>query len=210
MLLLAVLMAPDPGSCQTFTLELLTGTAWNFPSPLSIRQEGHPDLRVDASYDTKPFGPETPYYAWRASLWDANGAWEIGQVHHRLFLKDPPPPIDHFAVHFGYNYFHLGRSFRIGDHLLHLNGGVIVTSPESRIRGLELRTPGDVFDGGYYLSGLGLQASVSRNFPFARDWFLVTEASLLAGFAWWVPVAQGWADVPTLGLHGRFGVGWGI
>src|SRR3970040_349567 len=95
-----------------FSLEFMTGTAFNFPTPLTVQQAGQPDIHLTAEYDTKPFGPSTPYYAWRASLWEGAGAWEVGQVHHRLFLKNPPPEIEYFAVHYGYNLFYLGRAWQ--------------------------------------------------------------------------------------------------
>lgn len=197
-------------SSPVFSFEFMTGTALNFPTPLTVQQTGFPDIRLTAEYDTKPFGPSIPYYSWRAALWDKEGAWEIGQVHHRIFLKNPPLEIEYFAVHFGYNFFYAGRSWRWEDYLFHLECGPLITNPETSVRGMVLNTSGTFIDGGYYLSGLGFSTVLSRNFYLTKDIYLAGEIALLAGFAWWVPVANGSADVPTLGLHGRLGVGFSL
>ncbi len=52
---------------QTFTFEAMGGSAYNFPTPLTVSQAGYPDIRLSAHYDTKPFGPFYPYYSWRTS-----------------------------------------------------------------------------------------------------------------------------------------------
>src|SRR5215471_13635694 len=88
---------------QTFTFEAMGGSAYNVPTPLTVSQTGYPEIRFSAHYDTKPFGPFYPYYSWRASSWNQehDQAWEITQVHHRLFLANDPPEIQFFAIHFG-------------------------------------------------------------------------------------------------------------
>src|SRR5260221_14476355 len=85
-------------AAQTFTFEALGGSAYNAPTPLTVRQTGYPDIRLSAHYDTKPFGPYYPYYSWRASFWNPehDSAWEITQIHHRLFLANNPPEIQFF------------------------------------------------------------------------------------------------------------------
>jgi hypothetical protein len=194
-----------------FTLELMTGTAFNLPSPLTIHQSGYPDLRISAQYDTEPFSPYTPYYAWRLSLWDKDGAWEFEQVHHRLFLTDPPPEVQDFSIHYGYTYFLLGRAWKAGEYLLHFDAGPVITSPESIIRGQGFQTYNKgLLDSGYYFSGLGAQAAVSRNFAVGGPVFILADVGLIGGWAWWVPVSNGSAEVPTLGLHLHLGTGFGF
>jgi hypothetical protein len=49
--------------------------------------------------------------------------------------------------------------------------------------------------------------AVSRQFPLSRRVFVVADAALLAGRGR-VPVANGSAAVPNVGVHGKAGVGF--
>ncbi len=198
----------DRLGAEDLTLEVMGGTALNLPTPLTVRQSGQPDLQLSANYDTKPFGPYTPYYSWRISLWDKEQAWEISQVHHRIFLTNPPPEIQVFAIHFGYNYFFLGHAWKRGGLIYHLGIGPVITNPENTVRGQKLHTAGTgLFDAGYDFSGFGAEASLSKNIYFAKNGFISLELAFIAGWAWWVPVFDGSADVPNLALHGHIGTG---
>ncbi|HTC21105.1 MAG TPA: hypothetical protein VK859_09670 [bacterium] len=200
--------AAESAPAQTLSLELMAGSAYNFPTPLTVHQAGYPDIHLTADYNTEPFGPYTPYYAWRFSLWDKDEAWEFEQVHHRLFLTDPPPEIQNFSIHFGYNFFLLGHAWKRGDFIFHADAGILITNPENTVRGQVLRTGGTgIFDAGYNFSGLGCQVAVSRDFYFAKNFYLVLDVGLMAGWAV-VPVANGSADVPNISLHGRLGPGF--
>ncbi len=207
-LVLALMPLIGSSRAEDLTLELMGGSAYNFPTPLLVKQGGYPNLQFNAQYDTKPFGPYTPYYSWRISLWDKEEAWEISQVHHRIFLTNPPPEIQVFAIHFGYNYFFLGHAWKKAGLIYHLGIGPIVSNPENTVRGQKLRNLGTgLFDAGYDFSGVGVEASLSKNLYFAQNCFISLEAAFIAGWAWWVPVANGYADVPNLGLHGHIGTG---
>ena len=187
----------------------MAGTAFNFPTPLTVHQDGYPDIQTSADYDTKPFGPFAPYYAWRAGLWNGDEAWEVGQIHQRLFLTNPPPEIQYFAIHFGYNYFFFGHAWKRSGLIYHLGLGPIVTNPESSVRGQVKQEVGTgIFDAGYYLSGIGFEAALEKDFYFAPHAFIVAEAAMTYGWAWWVPVADGWADVPNIALQGHVGLGY--
>ena len=195
---------------QRFTVEALGGTAYNLPTPLTVSQSGYPDIRFSAHYDTKPFGPYYPYYSWRATLWNREGteAWELTQVHHRLFLSNNPPEIQVFAIHFGYNFFMVGHAWKRGDFVYHVDGGVLVCNPESTVRGRTLNTRGTgLFDAGYTLAGGGGQVGVSRTFHLTKHLFAAGNLSFMAGRAR-VPVADGSAAVPNLSVHGQLGVGF--
>lgn len=194
---------------ESLTLEFMGGTAFNLPTPLTVHQDGFPDIKTSADYDTKPFGPYAPYYAWRAGLWDGDEAWEMEQIHHRLFLTNPPPEIQYFAIHFGYNYFFFGHAWKKGGLIYRLGIGPIVSNPESSVRGQVKQEVGTgIFDAGYYFSGLGIRAGLGKNFYISNNAFIVAETELTAGWAWWVPIAGGYADVPNIALHGHLGVGY--
>jgi hypothetical protein len=204
----SILMGTVSLRAETFSLELLPGSAYNFPTPLTVRQAGYPDINLTADYATEPFGPYTPYYAWRVSLWDKNEAWEFEQVHHRLFLTNLPPEIQIFAIHFGYNFFLLGHAWKRGDFIFHADAGILITNPQNTVRGQILQTSRTgLFDDGYNFSGVGAQLAVSRDFYFAKNFFLVLDVGLMAGWAT-VPVSNGSADVPNISIHGHLGPGF--
>jgi hypothetical protein len=203
----ASLVWPVAARAQTVSFELMTGSAYNVPTPLTIRQDGFPDLNLSAHYRTRPFGPFAPYYSWRVRLMVKHQPWELQLVHHRLFLSNTTPEVQRFDVHYGYNYVLLGRAWATHGFLIHASAGVIVPNPESIVRGKELNTrqPG-ALRVSYSISGVGGGLSVSRNLVLSRHWFLLGETGALFGRAT-VPVVDGKATVPNVSLHARVGIG---
>ena len=194
---------------QSFSFELLLGSAYNIPTPLTVHQAGYPDIHVTAHYDTKPFGPHLPYYSWRVDFWNDVGdaAWEVSEVHHRLFLTNNPPDIQFFAIHFGYNFFLVGRAWKRRGFVYHLDGGILICNPENTVRGIPVATHGTgILGTGYSFGGLGANAAVSRDFPVTKHVFVDLNLAVMAGRAS-VPVATGSADVPNVGIHGQVGAG---
>lgn len=201
--------APAPG--EDFTLEVMGGDAYNFPTPLTVSQAGYPDIQLTAQYDTRPYNAYAPYYSWRVTLWDKDEGWEFQQVHHKMFLTNPPPEIQNFAIHYGYNYFLLGHAWKRLGLVFHLDTGPIITNPSNTVLGQVLETAGTGwFDQGYDFSGWGAQIAVSKNLYVTANLFAVAEVALMGGWAWSVPVSNGSADVPNLSLHGRLGLGLSI
>lgn len=202
-------MGVSSSPAESLSVEIMGGSALNFPTPLTIHQDGYPDLQINANYDTKPFGPYTAYYSWRIGLWDKDQAWEISQVHHRIFLTNPPPEVQFFAIHFGYNYFFFGHAWDRGGLIYHLALGPIIANPENTVRDQRLITAGTgLFDAGYDFSGIGAEISLSKNLYLTPNFFGVLEVGFIAGWAWWVPVVDGFADVPNMALHGHLGTGY--
>src|SRR5262249_2888486 len=196
-----------PSYADGFKIEVMGGSALNLPSPLVVRQDGFPDIRVDsAHYDTRPFG-YYPYYSWRIGYWKNNRAWEVQQIHHRMFLTNPPPEITVFAIHFGYNYFLAGRAWQHKGFLYHLSAGPIITNPENTVRGRNFRSePGFLDADANYFSGIGAHFAVGRELRLTNHFHLVGEAAFTRGFAWRVPVADGSANVANRALHGHLGL----
>jgi len=184
------------------------GSAINFPTPLTVHQSGYPDIYTTAHYDTRPFGPDLPYYALRISRWDGDDGWEFGQIHHRLFLSNPPSEIQYFAIHFGYNYFFFGHGWKRDGFIFHLGVGPILTNPDTTVRGQQRRLGSWFFDGGYYYSGIGVEAAAEKDFYFTKRAFVAVELAFTEGFAWSVPIANGSANVPNTALHAHIGVGY--
>ena len=210
MVLLALILARSLAA-ETLSLEFMGGTGINFITPLTVHQDGYPDLKVSANYDTKPFGGHAPYYAWRVGLWNGDQAWEFEHLHHKVYLTNLTPQITAFAISHGYNYLLFGHAWKWGDWIFHLDMGPIVTHPETVIRGVaQDEEHGGLLDEGYYFSGMGFHSALGRHFSLDPNLFVVAELAMTAGFAWWVPTAGGWADVPNMAIHGHLGMGYGF
>jgi hypothetical protein len=186
-------------SAQRVSIDLLFGSAYNVPMPLTVRQDGYPDIHFTGRYDTKPFGPLAPYYAARLSFWKNDRAWEVQFVHHRLFLSNTTPEVERFEVHFGYSYLLFGRAWKTHGFDLHASGGILITNPANRIRGRSLPSVG------YNVSGGGGAFTVTRDFKLADHFSVLGEGAVMAGSTS-VPVVDGSARVHNVSLHGRFGV----
>jgi hypothetical protein len=187
-------------------LQVAVGAAANRESSLAVRQEGFEEIRVpDAEYETRPF--ESPlYYALRAGRWSERRGWELELVHHKLFLRDPPPEIDRLSISHGYNLVTVNRGWRVGGYALRLGAGGVLAHPESTVRGRVAPEEGGLFDAGYHWTGPALQGGVERRFELGERWFLAVEGKATAARAE-VPVADGEAEVPNFALHALVGVG---
>ena len=207
---LALLAAPLPAAAQArpadLHAELLLGGAWNVPTPLVIRLPDGTTVRRRARWSTRPWA-DAPYYAYRAG-----GAFEGELLHHKLYLENPRPPIEHLEVTHGYNLV-TANAVRPARRLaVRLGIGLVVAHAEGTIAGERVGgTRRTRLGGGYHLAGVTAQAAVGRAYPLARGRtvpYTVPEAKLTASLAR-VPVGDrgGSALVPNVALHALAGVG---
>lgn len=180
------------------------GTAWNVPSTLTLRQDGQPELHLDAHWSTQPFRA-APYYAVRLAWWRGNAGWELQQLHHKIYLPEPTPSpeVQHFEVSHGYNLFSLARAWRRQRWTARLGAGVVLARPHSHVRGLEGPDQGGVVEA-YFLTGPALHAGIGARLGEAVT--LLPEIRLTAARAH-VPIARGDADAPNFALHFQIGLG---
>ena len=190
-------------------VEFFAGTAYNFPTPLTIRQEGEPDVRLSARYRTKPW-QDSPYYAYRFGYTDRDGrAWEAELVHHKLYLEENlPPAVQRFEVTHGYNLVTVNRAMvHESGTMLRIGVGAVIGHPEATVRGKPTTGRGGFFDRGYFLSGPTLQLALGRRFPDPHGFFVSAEGKLTASWAR-LPIRDGTAVTPNVALHGLLGVGY--
>jgi hypothetical protein len=190
-------------------VEFFAGTAYNFPTPLTIRQEGEPDVRLSARYRTKPW-QDSPYYAYRFGYTDRDGrAWEAELVHHKLYLEENlPPEVQRFEVTHGYNLVTVNRAMvHESGTMLRIGVGAVIGHPEATVRGKPTTGRGGFFDRGYFLSGPTLQLALGRRFPDPHGFFVSAEGKLTASWAR-LPIRDGTAVTPNVALHGLLGVGY--
>ncbi len=199
-----VLVLASPPAHAAWTFEVMGGSSAHAAVPISIEQEGYPALRLVPSWQTHPF-EEAPYYSWRVGRWDGDGAWEFELIHDKMILASPTAEVTHFEVSHGYNYLLVNRARRFGLGIARLGAGVILSHPESTVRGQAF---GDFdFLQGFYVSGAGAQVAIQHNIALLGSVYLVAEAKLTGAWAR-VPVAGGTADVPAIALHGLVGLGY--
>ena len=203
MILLLLILAGEARGSWTF--ELFSGAQYNVPMPLVIRQQGFDDLSQMAAYASHPFSSPL-YYAWRLGKWDENTAWELELVHQKLFLHNRPDDVQNFEVSHGYNLLTVNRAWQLYGWHLHAGLGMVITHPETTVRGKTHPTNQGIFNGGYYVSGVTTQIAVGKRLPLWYKLFATLEGKLTASFAR-VPIADGSADVPNIALHGLFGLG---
>jgi hypothetical protein len=207
-----VLVLPLPSRAQRangahWSIEGFAGSAVSAKTPLTIRQTGFPELRLTAHYATRPW-TGSPYYAARIGRWTGGHAWEVELVHHKLYLTNPPPEIQHFEVSHGYNLVTVNRAARYGGVIARVGAGVVIAHPETTIRERVQTSSAGGLGGGYYLAGPTVQLAVEKRFSLWRELFVAVEGKATGSYARF-RIAGGHATAPNVALHGVVGVGWG-
>ena len=191
---------------SAWSLEIFGGSALSLPMPLRIDQDREASIRLTARYATRPWR-DAPYYAYRVGRHGASRGWELELVHHKLYLRDPPPEVQHFEVTHGYNLIFLNRVAHRGRWTGRIGLGPLVGHPENEVRGRRLESDRGGLGGGYYLSGIAAQVAGSHRLPIGRGFAVVGEGKITG--AWGrVPIADGDATVPNVAAHWLVGIGY--
>lgn len=189
-----------------WVFQVSVGAVENLESSLEIRQDGFPDLELDADYETRPFeGPL--YYSLRGGWWRGRGGWELELIHQKLFLQDPPPEVQHFAISHGYNLLTVNRAWEGRGLVWRLGAGAVIAHPENEVRGRVLDPEETNLPGGYHLAGPVLQAAAEKRFGLGESWFLGLEGKVSGALAE-VPISGGEAEVPNVAFHALLGIGY--
>jgi len=173
--------------------ELGTGLPYNFPVPLTIRQNGESTIHLTAQYESRPF--EIPiFWDWRIGYWSGSDGWELEAIHHKLFLENKPPQVEQFDISHGLNLVIINRCFLRNGFIFKVGGGIALTHPESLIRRQRLIEARGILDQGYYVSGPALLFSAGKRLYLLNNNFIIVEAKLGLSYSY-VPIANGTADV---------------
>lgn len=196
-----LLSVQTPAFAAAWSFEGSLGTAHNLGTGLRIEQERQEPLRVDGRYSTRPF--DSPqYYGIRVSRWDGQHAWEFSLIHDKLYLRNPPPPVESLSISHGFNLLTLNRAVQTPAFTYRFGAGVVVTHLEAHVRGV-------VYDGPYDLAGMTLLAGVSKRFYLNKEWFVVADGAVNVAYA------KAHADgdprltvtLPQAAMHALLGVG---
>lgn len=185
-----------------FRAEIFGGTAWSVPTTLTIDQSGEEHLSFRAHWETRPF-EDAPYYAARVALWSRRAGWELQLLHHKIYLTNGPPEVEHFEVSHGWNIVTIQRATRGRVLDWRVGAGPVVTHTEGRVRGREVGT------GDYHLSGAGALAGAGKSFPILRRLFATAEGQVTLSWAR-APIEDGRARTANVALHLLLGLGFGI
>lgn len=200
---LAVMARTIPVAAQGWSAELFAGTAKSLLLPLHIEQPGEPPLHFQARYSTRPW-TGAPYYAYRIGYQN----WEAELVHHKLYLENPPPEVQHFEVSHGYNLAMFNYALPASGFTIRFGLGLVIAHPEGKIRGRAVGPVRSLLGGGYHISGISIQLAVARELEISSHWFITPEAKLTVAWAR-VPLAGGGqAEIPNLALHMLTGIGY--
>jgi hypothetical protein len=194
-----------PAFAQGLTGEVFAGTAWSLPLALRIEQAGEPPIHFKARYSTRPWRG-SPYYAYRLGY----RHWSAELVHHKLYLENPPPEIEHFEVSHGYNLALLSRALPASDSrpIFRIGLGLVIGHPEGRIRGKAINPVRSLLGGGYHISGLCFQAAAGPQLRVTEHWFFRPEFKFTAAWARMPLAGGGVSRVPNIALHTLLGFGY--
>lgn len=181
-------------------LQVFGGTSINFPTTLNISQQGEPEISHRASWETRPWD-QPLYWALRLRWQREKDGFEVQLLHHKMYLQDPPPTIQHFEITHGFNI--LTANYLRRSRPVHWRVGAGVTLPNTfaTVRG-EIS---DIHD--YSVGGPALLAGAGTELALTRRLFLAAEAQFIAGWAT-VDIARGEAKVTSLALHVLVGLGY--
>lgn len=200
--LIAAALLPPPPAEPEWLLEACTGTAHNFTSPLTIRQAGFADFRMDARYETRPFSG-SPYDSLRVGWWKGRSGWELQLLHHKLYLANPSTVVSDLEISHGYNLLTANRALELRGWTLRAGAGIVVTFPETTVRGR--KRPAESM--GYDLSGITAGVGAGRRWP--QETRLALSAELRLTLSWArIPVFDGDADVPNRAFHALLGLAY--
>lgn len=188
--------------------ELHGGEVYNVPMPLAIRQEGYPELKLTARYFTEPLTLPV-YWDIRFSSWRNDKSWEFEVIHHKLYLENTTSEVQKFNISHGFNMLMVNRGFDKGIVRYRAGAGLVLTHPESKIRGKEFGNTTDDWDMGYYISGPVVNMAISKPIRLSGRLFINAEAKTTFAYGL-IQVAEGRADVFNLAFHLILGIGYDL
>lgn len=193
-----------------WSFEYNFGAAYNFKLPLTIIQEGYPDIYIHrAVYETEPFtGPH--YWDLRWTKWFKFGGISFEGIHHKIYLKNRPDEVQRFGISHGYNMcvFSYNKSFRWFGASFGL--GSVLMHPESTIRGMKYAEGPGLDLPGYVLRGWVINMGICHQVRIWKRYYFNTEMKLTISQAN-APIVDGYARVNNIAFQFIFGPGieWG-
>jgi hypothetical protein len=202
----ALLAVGQAAAGAEWGVQILFGGPLNLRTPLTIRQTGEPDLDVRAHWTTRPF--ESPiYYGVGGFRRDGGREWALELLHHKLYLRNPPPEVQRFSISHGYNLLLASYGIELARGIwTRVGGGAVVAHPESTVRGRTLDEGRGLFGLGYHLAGPAVSAGIEGRVPLGTERLRLALGGRVTGGYAFVPVEGGRARVPNVALHATAGI----
>jgi hypothetical protein len=201
---ISTLLTPDSIGAQ-WRFEGWFGDAWNLPTPLTIEQDGEPDIEVDADWSTRPWRP-TWYYSARISKWSGNSSWAFEYMHHKLYLDNPSEDVLRFRVTNGVNIVMAERHWRVNGFEVGVGAGPTWAVPISTVRGKDYARGGQgIFSSSYELAGATVMGTVARRVKLLPHVYASFNAKTTASRLN-LKVADGEARLTNVALHLQWGI----
>ena len=204
-LLLVVAMASPAPLVAQWRLEAWLGGAYNVRSPLTIQQEGQPDIHLTADWSTRPWRP-TWYYAGRIAKWSGSSAWAFEYMHHKLYLDNLPlPEVTAFRITNGVNHLLVERLWRSTGWEYGVGAGPILAVPISSVRGKSYGRSDGIFGSKYELDGAVIGGNLARRVKLLPFTYGSLSVKATIGYLD-VDVADGSATTMNYALHFQYGL----
>jgi hypothetical protein len=196
------LLVASPATAQVeFAVEVFTGAAINFNTPLKLEQNGQPLIEFNAEYETRPL--EQPFYwAVRVGLRSPKSAWELQLFHHKLYLMNPPPEVQYFDITHGYNILTVNYARELRPVTLRAGAGVVIPHVSATVRDEDFSK-----EEGFDVAGPAFLAGVGKRWPIVAGLSFGAETQLIVS---WIEklVAGGWVSASSVAFHVWFGLGY--
>lgn len=189
-----------------WSFELHGGEVYNVPMPLTIRQQGYPDIKLTAHYASESL--ILPVYVdSRLIRWQNGKSWEMEFLHHKLYLCNTTSEIQQFSISHGFNMIMVNHGFDYKKFQYRAGTGIVLTHPESVIRNQAFGDATHDWDMGYFVSGPVVNLSAGKHFRISKRFYLNAEAKTTLAYVN-VKVAGGNADVYNIAFHLILGIGY--
>jgi hypothetical protein len=187
-----------------WSFEINSGMVYNVPMPLTISQEGYPDIKLTARYYTEPLTLPI-YYDLRLGRWKNSKLWEFELIHHKLYLENTTPEVTKFNISHGFNMLMVNHGIDKKSVRYRAGAGIVIAHPESNIRGKEFEDSGSDSNWGYYLSGPVINLAISKPIRLGSRLSINAEAKTTLAYSY-IKVAEGYADVYNIAFHLILGI----
>jgi hypothetical protein len=189
-----------------WSFEIHCGEVYNVPMPLTIRQDNYPPIKIQAKFESEPF--TLPLYVdSRVIRWKNKKSWEAEFLHHKLYLQNTTPEVEKYNISHGFNMLMVNRGFDHEKFQFRFGAGIVLSHPESIIRGKEFGDSENNWDLGYYISGPAINLSLGKQMHLSKRIYINAEAKATLAYGR-IKIADGNSDVYSLAFHLILGIGF--
>jgi len=176
--------------------------------PLTIKQDNYAPVKLQAKFASEPF--TLPLYVdSRVIRWKNRKLWEAEFLHHKLYLQNTTPEVEKYNISHGFNMLMINRGFDHQKFQYRFGGGIVLSHPESKIRGKEFGDSDDNWDLGYYISGPVINLALGRQMHLNKRIYINAESKTTLAYGR-IKIAEGNSDVYNIAFHLILGIGFDI